>query len=148
MCCLSFWVIQTRELEVPHPVLSLSKYLIKHEFIYGLLESLNLFFKLLLFSIIERVYSDDYHPDENIATSKGIYLINQYLSDLCDSKSDKSLNWRHFVENMPAPYSRISRLVCGPTEDFLSKIIAELHLSLLENHSKYITVSRIVALVL
>lgn len=88
------------------------------------------------------MYSDDYHPDENIATSKGIYLINQYLPDLCDNKSDKSLNWRHFVENMPVPYSRISRPVNGQTEDFLSKIVAELHLSLLENHSKYFTVSR------
>lgn len=55
---------------------------------------------------------------------------------------ESNINERHFIENMPFPFNRISDTACDKTEFSLSKIIYRLCNILSSTTSKHLTVSK------
>ncbi|XP_060528068.1 huntingtin [Cylas formicarius] len=88
--------------------------------------------------IVKKFYYDDFCPKDSVVVAKAIEYCKLYLTSLSTRKLDThNLNIRHFMENMPTPYSYIAHEGCDRLEFTLSKIVSNLYISVLKSSSKH-----------
>lgn len=91
------------------------------------------------------MYNEQYRTKETTVTTKAIHYKNVYLNNLCNGNdSETNTNVKHFIENMPFPYTEILHESDERIEYSLSKLVGKLYTCILKSTSKHFIVNRLI----